>query len=68
LNAGPPPNADELTTDRLALARLRLSDASEMQTVLADPGWYRFTDGSPPSLAQLEQRYRAQIAGPDAPM
>ena len=67
MNAGPPPNADELTTDRLALARLRLSDAREMQAVLAEPALYRFTGGSPPSLEQLEQRYRAQIAGPDAP-
>jgi RimJ/RimL family protein N-acetyltransferase len=67
LNAGPPPHTDELTTDRLALARLRLSDAREMQTVLAEPALYRFTGGSPPSLEQLEQRYRAQIAGPDAP-
>jgi RimJ/RimL family protein N-acetyltransferase len=67
LNAGPPLPADELTTDRLVLARLRLSDARGMQTVLAEPALYRFTGGSPPSLEQLEQRYRAQIAGPDTP-
>jgi len=54
-------------TERLALARLRLSDAWEMQTVLAEPALYRFTGGSPPSLEQLEERYRAQIAGPDSP-
>jgi RimJ/RimL family protein N-acetyltransferase len=67
LNAGPPPHTNELTTDRLALPRLRVSDAREMQTVLADPGLYRFTGGSPPSLEQLEQRYRGQIAGPHTP-
>jgi RimJ/RimL family protein N-acetyltransferase len=67
LNAGPPRDADVLTTDRLVLARLRVSDARAMQAVLAEPALYRFTGGSPPSLEELEQRYRAQIAGPDAP-
>jgi RimJ/RimL family protein N-acetyltransferase len=38
-----------------------------MQTVLAEPALYRFTGGSPPSLEQLEERYRAQIAGPGSP-
>jgi hypothetical protein len=38
-----------------------------MQVVLVEPALYRFTGGSPPSLEQLE-RYRVQIAGPDAPM
>jgi RimJ/RimL family protein N-acetyltransferase len=38
-----------------------------MQAVLAEPALYRFTGGSPPSLEELEQRYRAQIAGPHAP-
>ena len=47
---------------------VRVFDAREMQAVLAEPALYRFTGGSPPSLEQLEQRYRAQIAGPDAPM
>jgi RimJ/RimL family protein N-acetyltransferase len=67
LNARLPASTDELRTERLALAPLRLSDARQMQTVLAEPALYRFTGGSPPTLEQLEERYRAQIAGPDAP-
>jgi RimJ/RimL family protein N-acetyltransferase len=67
VNAEEPRDADELTTERLALARLRVSEAREMQAVLAEPALYRFTGGSPPSLEELEQRYRAQIAGPHAP-
>ena len=35
--------------------------------MLAEPTLYRFTGGSPPSLEQLEQRYRVQTAGPDDP-
>jgi RimJ/RimL family protein N-acetyltransferase len=67
VNAEEPRDADELPTERLALARLRVSDAREMQAVLAEPALYRFTGGSPPSLEELEQRDRAQIAGPHAP-
>jgi RimJ/RimL family protein N-acetyltransferase len=64
-----PPNIDDesLVTDRLTLAPLRLSDAREMQAVLASPALYRYTGGSPPSLEQLTERYRHQIAGPDDP-
>lgn len=67
-DAGPPRDPGELTTDRLALAPLRVADAREMQAVLAEPSLYRFTGGNPPSLEQLEQRYRAQTAGPDDPI
>ena len=56
-----------LLTDRLVLAPLRLSDAREMQAVLASPELYRFTGGSPPSFEQLTERYRHQIVGPDDP-
>lgn len=62
MNAGPPPSADELLTERLTLAARRLPDVREMRTVLAEPASYRFTGGCPPSLDPLEERYRAQIA------
>jgi RimJ/RimL family protein N-acetyltransferase len=54
----------ELLTDRLLLSPLQISDAAEMSTVLADPELYGFTGDSPPSLDELEHRYRAQVVGP----
>ena len=54
----------ELSTDRLVLTPLRSVDASEMVGVLADSELYTFTGGHPPSLEQLESRYRAQVGGP----
>lgn len=64
-----PSNIDDntLITDRLVLTPLRLSDAREMQAVLAPPELYRFTGGSPPPLERLTERCRHQIAGPDDP-
>ncbi len=56
-----------LTTDRLTLSPLRVEDARDMQEVLADPALYTFTGGSPPSLPELERRYRAQTAGSTEP-
>jgi RimJ/RimL family protein N-acetyltransferase len=34
-----------------------------MVHVLADPELYAFTGGEPPTLAQLRERYRSQVAG-----
>lgn len=48
---------------RLLLEPLRVDHAAEMVPVLADPLLYRFTGGSPPALAELEERYRHQVAG-----
>lgn len=42
---------------------LAVADATEMVDVLADPDLYRFTGGTPPTLADLERRYRAQVTG-----
>lgn len=53
-----------LRTDRLVLTSLQPADASEMVTVLSDSALYSFTGGSPPSVTELESRYRAQVAGP----
>jgi RimJ/RimL family protein N-acetyltransferase len=38
-----------------------------MVTVLAHPSLYDFTGGSVPTVAQLEARYRAQVAGSPDP-
>ncbi|HEY6627692.1 MAG TPA: GNAT family N-acetyltransferase [Acidimicrobiia bacterium] len=54
----------ELKTDRLLLTPLKVEDAAEMVSVLADPDLYGFTGDSPPSLEVLEHRYRAQVIGP----
>lgn len=43
---------------------LQVADAREMVDVLADRGLYGFTGGGPPSLQDLESRYRVQVAGP----
>lgn len=50
-------------TERLVLEPLQLEHAGEMVDVLADPALYEFTGGSPPSLAELMERYRLQAVG-----
>jgi RimJ/RimL family protein N-acetyltransferase len=56
-----------LTTARLHLDPLHPQDAAPMVAVLASPELYEFTGGSPPTLADLERRYAAQVAGSDEP-
>lgn len=55
--------ATTLRTSRLRLDPLRPEDAVEMSAVLADPELYEFTGGEPVGPAQLEVRYRLQVAG-----
>lgn len=38
-----------------------------MAVVLSDPALYRYTGGSPPSSAELEQQYRRKALGPWPP-
>jgi RimJ/RimL family protein N-acetyltransferase len=57
------PSPEALQTERLLLTPLRVADAIEMVEVLADPELYRFTGDSPPSIEELEHRYRAQVVG-----
>jgi len=59
-------NTPELETRRLMLAPLQVADAHEMVDVLADPELYGFIGGEPPSLRDLQARYRSQFAGPAA--
>jgi len=56
-----------IETERLLLRPLRVSDAVEMATVLADGSLYEFTGGGPPTVNELELRYRRQTAGPGRP-
>ena len=48
---------------RLILTPLARGDAAEMVEVLSDPALYTFTGGDPPTLDELDQRYRHQVAG-----
>jgi hypothetical protein len=52
---------------RLRLEPLRVDHAGELVDVLSDAGLYAFTGGSPPSVADLEQRYARQVAGSPDP-
>ena len=56
-----------LRTDRLRLVPLTVDDAPAMALVLADPALHRYTGDRPPSVEELERRYRAQEAGPPPP-
>jgi RimJ/RimL family protein N-acetyltransferase len=52
----------ELTTARLLLSPLRVADAPAMVSLLSDARMYEFTGGSPPTLAELTDRYE-RLAG-----
>lgn len=54
-----------IDSPRLRLEPLRVAHAAEMVQVLADPALYRFTGGVAPTLPELEERYRRQVAGPE---
>jgi RimJ/RimL family protein N-acetyltransferase len=52
-----------LRADRVSLEPLAVEHASEMVATLAPQDLYRFTGGEPPTLEELEARYRRQIGG-----
>jgi len=56
-----------IRTARLDLQPLRVTHATEMAGVLADPGLYTFTGGSPPTAAGLRARYQRWGAGAPDP-
>ena len=56
-----------IRTARLDLQPLRVTHAAEMAGVLADPGLYTFTGGSPPTTAELRARYQRWVAGAPDP-
>jgi len=55
--------ASVITSSRLLLCPLQVSDADNMVSVLAQPDLYRFTGGEPPDLATLTARYAMQVEG-----
>lgn len=61
----PTGSTEEIRTERLVLAPLRVDDAAEMVGVLSGEALYEFTGGEAPSLAELTARYQAQVAGPE---
>ncbi len=66
VSAHPPagwPTTPPLRTDRLDLEPLTTGHAAEMVAVLADPALYAFTGGTPPTRADLDRRYAAQVRG-----
>ncbi len=56
-------STDPLNSERLTLTPLDVADAAVMVEVLSDRYLYTFTGGEPPSLAQLQERYRHRSAG-----
>ena len=60
-------SAERLTTPRLVLEPLAVSDAEEMTRLLADLDLYRFTGGTPPAAGALRDRYQRFQEGPGAP-
>jgi RimJ/RimL family protein N-acetyltransferase len=55
-----------LTTDRLVLRPLRVTDADDLHAVLHDTALHRFTGGSPATLPELRDRLlRWEAGGPD---
>ena len=48
---------------KLTLRPLTVEDATVMVNVLADPALYTFTGGEPPTLPELERRYRNHARG-----
>jgi RimJ/RimL family protein N-acetyltransferase len=59
--------ATSFTTERLELLPLKVEYAGEMAGVLSARELYAFIGGEPPSVEQLTERYRRQVAGPGRP-
>lgn len=57
------PSIEALEAAGLRLEPLTVDHAPLMVDVLADSALYRFIGGRPPTLAQLQRRYAAQVVG-----
>ena len=64
---GPEVIVSSIKTERLVLCPLRVSDAGEMASVLADGSLYEFTGGEPPTVSELVTRHQQQTAGSGTP-
>jgi RimJ/RimL family protein N-acetyltransferase len=60
------PAIEPVSTGRLTLEPLKAEHAGEMLAVLAAPELYTFIGGEPPTLPELQARYRQMVAGPPA--
>ena len=60
------PDVDTIVSARCRLEPLSPAHADEMVEVLGDPALYEFVGGTPPTLDQLQRRYRAQSIGHSA--
>ncbi len=58
-----PAHTTIIETARLVLTPLQVADAPAMAAILGDQVLYNYTGGEPPTIEQLENLYRAQIAG-----
>jgi RimJ/RimL family protein N-acetyltransferase len=59
----PPLSAQPLESSRLLLEPLRVEHADELAPVLNDRSLYRFTGGTPPTVAELRARFESQTQG-----
>jgi hypothetical protein len=59
--------ATSFTTERLELLPLKVEYAGEMARVLSARELYGFIGGEPPTVEQLTERYRRQVAGSGRP-
>lgn len=57
---------DSIRADTVLLTPLTVSDADEMVLVLGSEDLYRFTGGTPPTLAELRAQYARQVTGRSA--
>jgi len=58
-----PLQATPMSGPRLLLEPLRVEHAEQMASVLGDVELYTFTGGSPPTVAELRDRYARQCVG-----
>ncbi len=59
----PRPRIEALEAERVRLEPLTVDHALPMVDVLTDSALYRFIGGRPPTLAELQRRYAAQVVG-----
>ena len=52
-----------IVTERFILRPLEVDDATEMVELLADFSLYGYSGGEPPTLEELQTRYRRQVSG-----
>ena len=54
---------DQVSSARLRLVPLTVTDAADMVDVLSGEALYAYTGGAPPGVGELRARYARQVAG-----